>query len=312
MEESLRTRPLFGRWMALKLRPTRPLTFIGPAWAALCGAIASGGLTLRGQSVLFFILSLLLCDTVLGGWRVQWAESEWRRRVRRPGKTADATPKHGRRRALLRAVGKDPAEEDSAGLDPRVVRTAQWVLRQIARGRDLMLLFFNIEFAPIAIAGVLALSIAAVLGLTTVILVVVAMALALIESELRLGLSAWLRAFGEITLSWLIAQSAFGLFSWLSLGVALLFTLVYRALLGLAMGRNGRWVLLGNLAQVVVAIFLIAADAGIGAGIVLLALLAQILWQARYNADHDGAYYARQVQTYVLVTMIIAAFALWF
>ncbi|MCL4488568.1 MAG: hypothetical protein M1570_10625 [Chloroflexi bacterium] len=291
----MRTRPLFGRWIALDLRSTRPLTFIGPAWAALCGAIASGGLAFRGQNILFLVLSLLLCDAVLGGWRVLWAESEWRRLLHR--------------RAAAEQEVFDWVSDPS---DPRLVNIAHWILRQIVRGGALIRLFVNSDFVPIATAGILALSIAAVLGSVTMALVVAAMILALVERELRLDWAAWLRAFGEITLSWFIAQSALGVFSWPSLVIALLFTLVYRALLSLVTGRNGRWILVSNLAQVAVVLFLIAGDTALGAGIALLGLLAQILWQARYHQDHDGAFYARQVQSYVLVVMAVSALALWF
>ena len=83
MEESSSARPLVGRWLALELRPTRPLTWLGPSWAVLCGAVASGGLLPRGQSVLLLIFSLLLGDVLLGAWRALWLQPDWRDAVRR-------------------------------------------------------------------------------------------------------------------------------------------------------------------------------------------------------------------------------------
>src|SRR5712692_6596289 len=78
MESSFAARPLVGRLIALDIRPTRALTFLGPAWATLCGAIASGGLTLRGQTLLTLTFCFLLSDALLGAWRSLWLQSDWR------------------------------------------------------------------------------------------------------------------------------------------------------------------------------------------------------------------------------------------
>jgi hypothetical protein len=78
MEESYSARPLIGRWLALELRPTRPLTWLGPGWAVLCGAVASGGVQPRGQLLLLLIFSILVGDVLLGAWRALWLQPDWR------------------------------------------------------------------------------------------------------------------------------------------------------------------------------------------------------------------------------------------
>ncbi len=293
MEESFRTRPLFGRWIALDLRATRPLTLLGPAWAALCGAIASGGLLLKGQSILYLVLSLLLCDTLLTAWRVLWSEASWGKRSRNPHlwfDSYDVNPNPGFPRAF-----------QSAGM-------------RVAGLKDSVASALDSDIVGIVTAGALAASVAAVLGPIPLGLAVVAMVLSIAESRMSgsPGRGAWLKAITEIGLSWSVAELSLGSLSWLSLGYAISFTLIYRSLLGLATTRNSYWLALSNLAQVVVAGLLVVTNTPVGAGIVMLGLVAQILWQARYHEDRDGGAYARQVQSYVLVAMLICGFSLWF
>ncbi len=161
------------------------------------------------------------------------------------------------------------------------------------------------------IIGALALGIAVMLGRVAVILTIVAMALALIEAGIGTSRGAALRAVTEIAVPWLIAESAFGYFSWPSLAFIVLFAVSYRALLALATKRNERWILWSNVAQVIVVLLLVASYTPAGVGIALLALLAQVLWQARYRSDRDGQAYARHVQSYVLISMLAAALSLW-
>ncbi|HEX7594232.1 MAG TPA: hypothetical protein VF429_08690 [Anaerolineae bacterium] len=294
MEESFSARPLVGRWLELELRRTRPLTWLGPGWAVLCGAVASGGLAFRGSAVLLFVFSLLLGDVLLGAWRALWLQSDWRDAVRR-------------------AVANTPAWFIASDEASRWAIARAW--RQLAR----RVRFFRTVIWPqidslvvgMFMVGVLALSVASVLGLVPMVLTLAAMALALIEGQLRAERAADLRALFEIALPWLIAQTAFGYFSWLSLFFLLLFTLVYRALLGLSAARAGRWLLWNNLAQLVAALVLFAGNMPAVAGLLVLSLLAQVLWQTRYRVNRDGRAYVQRVQSYVLVAMLATGLALW-
>lgn len=294
MEESFSARPLVGRWLELDLRPTRPLTWLGPGWAVLCGAVASGGLALRGSAVLLFVFSLLLGDVLLGAWRALWLQPDWRDAVRR-------------------AVANTPAwfiasEEASRW---RIVRVWRQLARRVRFFRTVLWQQIDSLVVGMFMVGVLALSVTSVLGVVPMLLTLAALALALIEGQLPAERAADLRAVFEIALPWLIAQTAFGFFSWLSLVFVLLFTLVYRALLGLAAARAGRWLLWNNLAQSVVALVLFAGNAPAVAGLLVLSLLAQVLWQTRYRVNRDGRAYVQRVQSYVLVAMLATGLALW-
>ena len=70
-------RQALGPLMKLEVRVSRPLTWLGPAWAALCGAVASGWLTLSGENLLFLLIALFLADAL---WGTLWhliAERDW-------------------------------------------------------------------------------------------------------------------------------------------------------------------------------------------------------------------------------------------
>jgi hypothetical protein len=60
------TTPFLGRLLNLQLRPAQRVIWLGAAWAALCGAVASGKLALTGQSLLSLGLVLFLADPLLG------------------------------------------------------------------------------------------------------------------------------------------------------------------------------------------------------------------------------------------------------
>ena len=295
MEESYPARPVLGRLITLDLRPTRPLTFVGPAWAALCGAIASGGLDGRGQSWVVLILVILLCDALLGAWRALWLHADWR--VALPRNLASA-------RVWLILPDDTPA-----AFLPRVWRVTT---RRIAFARNVIWPLIDSEIIGMLIAGILAICIAALLSPAAFALTVVAMVLALVEGEVGGERGPSLHALIEIALPWLIAQSAFGYFSWLSLFFILLFTLIYRALLGLTGARQTRWLVWNNAPQIAIALVLFASNTPVGAGVVALGLLAQVLWQTRFRMDRDGRAYAQRVQSYVLVAMLVVSMSLWF
>jgi len=297
------TRPLVGRLIALDVRPTRTLTLLGPAWAALCGAIASGsliltsqtfpGVTVRGQTILTLILIIMLCDAFLGAWRSLWLQSDWRP-------------------ALSHAL--DSSDRWLRPWNPSEFFLRRWagtLGRWIKYLREIIWPIIESEMIGMIIAGILALSTAVVLGPQTFLLTVLAMILSLVEGQVGTARGAGLRALGEIALPFHIAQSAFGFFSWSSLAFAILFTLVYRALLGLATTRQMNWIRWSNIAQLGVVALLLIRSSPIGAGVVAMGLLAQVLWQARFIYDRDGSGYARRIQSYILVAMLIAAISLW-
>jgi len=293
MEESFSTRPIAGRWIALDFRPTRPVTFLGPTVAALCGVIAAGGLTWHGQSLLIVILALLLCDPLLGAWRALWFGSELRAALDR---------------ASLRTSAWSDFDDYATS---RLARLRSQIRRRIAFVRRVIWPLIDSEILGMFFAGILGLALAAVLGQIAVALTMLAMILALIEGRIGTVRGAGLRAIVEITIPWMIASSAFGYFTFWSFAFALVFTLIYRALLGIAQGQ-GQWLAWINLLDLLVIAMLIASNAIIGAAIVALGLIAHLLWQIHFRLDRNGRGYAQHVQSYILAAMLIAAFSLWF
>jgi hypothetical protein len=295
MEESLSTRPVVGRLIALDLRPTRPLTFVGPAWVALCGAIGSGGVLWRSQSILILALCILLCDALVGAWRSLWLHADWR--VALPRNLANA-------QIWMRLSDNVPS-----GF---IARLSRDVSRRVAFARNVIWPLVDSEIIGMLIAGILAICIAAMLNQITLALVAIAMFLALVEGEVNAERRMDLRSLIEVMLPWLIAQSAFGYFTWLSLIFVVLFTVVYRALLGLVVAQQERWLVWNNIPQILIVFLLIATNTPIGAAVVALGLFAQMLWQEHYRVNRDGRAYVQHAQSYVLVGMLVVGLSLWF
>jgi len=295
MEDSYSSaRPVAGRLFALDLRPARPLTFLGPLWATLCGALAAGGLIYHDQWLLKLILLMVLCDALLGAWRALWLHADWRTAL--PHNIANA------RLWLM------PPTYTPSALPQRLARALSQRIRFV---RIVIWPLIDSEIIGMIIAGVMAVCIAVVLGLVPTLLTALALVIALIEGQQSPERGVEWRGVYEIALPWFIAQSAFGYFSWLSLVFVVLFTLIYRALLAIASARKPRWMSVANVAQLVVILILIATNTPAGAGIIALGLLAQVLWQTRYRVDRDGRAYAQRVQSYLLVEMLIAGLSLW-
>ena len=295
MEDSYgSSRPVAGRLVALDFLPARPLTLLGPAWAVLCGAIASGGLLTKNQSFLYVVLLLLVCDALLGAWRARWLHADWR----------TALPHNLARAQIWLAIPDDAA-------DALPTRVSRFLSRRIKFIRSVLWPLVDSEIIGMLIAGTLALCLAVVLGVIPTLLTGVALILALIEGQLETQLGALLRAVFEITLPWLIAQSALGSLTWLAFVFVLMFTLVYLALLDLSATRKERRIITSNLTQLAIVLLLIAINTPAGAGIVALGLLVQVMWQARFRVDRDGRTYARRIQSYILMAMLVTAFALW-
>ncbi len=294
MEDSYRSvRPVAGRLFALDLRPARPLTFLGPLWATLCGALAAGGVIYHDQWLLKLILLIVLCDALLGAWRALWLHADWRTAL--PHNIANA------RLWLM------PPTYAPSALPQRLARAISYRIRF---ARFVIWPLIDSEIIGMILAGVMAVCLAVVLGLVPTILTALALVIALIEGQSpERGVE--LRGVYEIALPWLIAQSAFGYFSGLALAFVVLFTLIYRALFAIASSRETRWMSIANVAQLVVILILMATNTPAGAGIIALGLLAQVLWQIRYRVDRDGRAYAQRVQSYLLVEMLIAGLSLW-
>ncbi len=284
--------PSLGRRIALELRPAQPITWIGPVWATLCGGLASGALTLSGETVVRLAIAVILADPILGAWRAAWVYTDWRAplNVWRPTPT--------RSWMLL----------PYARLNSPAARLSQWISSRAKFWRSALMPQVGNALSALAVSGLIALTVALVLGTATFFICIFALAAAPLEAELgtqRMG--KWARALGEIGFAWLIGHATFATPTWESVLLALFFACVYRGLLSVVSSREVGFAI-ANVSQVVIAVILVARGALVNGGFVAMGLIGQSLWQAaaRRVDGLDPNYFPR-VQWFVLAAMLVAA-----
>ncbi len=286
------TRPPLGRRIALELHSAQPITWIGPAWATLCGGLASGAFAVSGETLLRILIAIILTDPILGAWRATWVNTDWR--------------------APLRVWKPTPTRSwmlvPYARLDSPAARFSQWISSRAKFWRSALWPEVGLALSTLLISGLIALTVALVLGTVVFIITVLALFLAPLEAELdthRAGL--WARTLLEISAAWLIGNAALAAPNLDSLLLALFFGFAYRGLLSIAASQDVGFAI-SNLSQVVVGAILVARGAVLNAGFVGIGLVAQALWQtvARRVGAYDATYLPR-VQWFLLAAMIIAA-----
>jgi len=286
--------PALGRRIALELKSARPLTWMGPIAATLCGALAASGLVLSGETALRVAIAILLTDPLLGAWRAAWVNTDWRR----PTRGWQATPTRAWMLVPYARLGSPAA------------RFSQWLSSRAKFWREAVMPQVGQSLTALLVTGVIALFIALALGTSTFILTLAALLFAPLESELgENGAGRWLRAGAEIGMAWLIGDAAISrvLPPLDSALVALLFAVSYRGLLSVASRPRLGFAIL-NISQVLVIALLIARGAIINATIVALALGALVLWETLVRAGRETApAFLRRAQWFLLVAMVMAA-----
>jgi len=287
-------RPAVGRRVALELRPARPLTWLGPIAATICGALAASGLVVSGELLLRVAIAILLTDPILGAWRAAWVNTDWRR----PMQGWEATPTRAWMLVPYARLGSPAA------------RFSQWLSSRAKFWREAVMPQVGQSISTIIFTALIALSIALALGTATFILTLIALVFAPLESEFgRTGAGRWARAFSEIGMAWLLGDAAISqvLPPFDSALMAVLFAMTYRGLLSIA-SRPNLGVTIANIAQIALIVFLVTRGAVINAVILALALGAQVLWQAvMREGRQDAAAFLGRVQWFVLLAMVVAA-----
>ncbi len=288
------SRPSMGRRVALELRSARPMTWLGPIAATICGAIAAQGLLISGETLLRVAIAVLLTDAILGAWRAAWVNTDW------------TSPMRGWKATPTRAWMLVPY----ARLGSPAARFSQWLSSRAKFWREAVMPQVGQSLTAILVTGLIALSVALVLGAAAFILTLGALLLAPLESELgEHGAGRWARSFAEIGMAWLIGDAALSqIFPPLdSAIVALLCAVTYRGLLSVA-ARPRLGFAIVNVAQTALVIFLLARGALINATIVALAFGALILWQTLVRAGRaDSKIFLGRAQWFVLLAMVISA-----
>jgi chlorophyll synthase len=287
----------FGPLIKLEVRSTRPLTWLGPAWAALCGAVASGWLTFNGQNLLVLLIALFLADAL---WGTLWhliTETEW---------FVSSNWLSQAQEASLTALPYTAPGSPSHRIFGRLGRMRAW-WRGVFWPRRGSALLGLIVVLP------LTLILAIILGRRVIILTLAALAimvLALLRARRQSAPPPSLRAVLEMGLAWLAGHTAFGPLSLWSFLLAALYTVTYHSCLKLARNGAKRWLILLTILQAAVIALLIFFRQPVMAGVVGLLLLPQMLLQPFLDQGKVELWYLRRTGPLLMAGMLLAALAI--
>lgn len=284
-----------GAWWA------KPRIWLGPAWAVLCGSLASGRLEFDGRTLLVLLLSLFLGDPLLG---TIWREASTIASPSNPTSLSEG-PK-------VRL--SSPPYTLPGSLANRLIL---WAEERLSWWRSSFYPRFQASLAGLAFALPLAFVLSILLGQSVVVLIAVALILAAWES-LRLhdgrGPSLLLRASYAGGVAWLVGYLAFmPSLSQVAIprhGEATLWALIYTGVLyafqSIDKGKRDKGVRLLNLVQIFGVALLVLTREPILAGVAALLLLPQMLLQPVFKR---GRSYLRRTQFFALVAMMVGALA---
>jgi len=286
-----------GRLIGLRMEMSSSSIWLGSAWAALCGAVASGQMGLKAQSLLLLLLVLFLVDPVLGGiWRLG-VDTDW---------FAPFAGGH-----LSRGEVPSKSLPYTSPGSPGY-RASRWLAGVLAWWRTDFRPHVGAEFLSLILTLAVAIMLVSLLGplvalLTLVALVLMAVVLFFRQRE---AISFSLRAILELGLPWLIGHLAFGSLNWESVALALAYTVAYYACFVLLDGRRRTAMRLLNGSQIVAVALLIIVREPILAGIAGLLLLAQLLLQPFLWRGEAEWWYLQRSQPWLMAEMLTAGLAI--
>lgn len=293
--DSIHPHPTSGGLIRLQARLADLTTWLSPAWAALCGVVASGGFGWQGADWLQLALLILLAD---GGWGTLWAAI---------GGTDWATPfRRWQHWQFGERISKLPYTlPDSPG--DRVFR---WFGQFRAWWRHLFWLDCGPALTTIIITLPAVVVLAILLGPDLILLSAGAIAV------MQLGL-AWRGGSGDsapgwdaiiaVTLPWLAGHLAFGTLTPSSSVLALTFGLAWGAAWGIESSR-GRILAAGG--QFVAAALLVALSQPLAACGVVLLLVPQLALLPWIKHGQPAGWYVRYTRPWLMAAMLLAAWAL--
>jgi hypothetical protein len=290
-----------GRLFTIEVERAGSRTWLGPAWAVVCGTVASGGLALEWRVPVLLLLGVLLADSVLG--------SVWRLVV-------EGEPKSGRRTGS----GSKPVSGSVAPALP--FSLPESLEKRLSDCRRTFSTHAGTRVLGLGFLSVFALLIGAILGNVAVLLTVAALLVAaarLAVSERHGVLPGLLASVYLAGLPWLMGFAAFGHLQWgaegkRALAQALILAAVYAVtfhayrLLGGQLLSRGATVL--SLAQVGAVVVLVVAREPILAGAVGLLLLPQLMLQPALLKVGEGVWYLQRVQVFTLLATLVTAAAM--
>jgi hypothetical protein len=275
-----------GQLLRLQI-PVRTRTlWLSPAWAVVCGIVASSAFVWTGRDVLIGALALVVVD---GAWATVWwglVDSDWRS-LFATWDTFDVAHVE----ATWGAAGSSAARSQRG-----LARLRLWwqVIGKERAGSPLLSALFS---------AVLAFLLSAVIGAAAIGLTLAALALTQIGLILRVHGRAVnvLRGCVDVGLAWLLGHAAFGQLTLLSALTAVIFSFSYAALLDLAQGATStrRWL----IPQFILVIILVLLQQPFAA----LALLTMLIAQTSLATALHGLDFARTAQIWLMLSMLIAA-----
>ncbi len=288
-------RQVLGPLMRLDVRNNWSLIRLGPAWAALCGAVASGRLALSGQSLLFLLMVLFLADPL---WGTLWhliAERDW----------------------FAYSADLQVEKEDLAALPYTTpgslsYRAFSWLNRKWAWWRVVFWPQLGHALLTLALALFLTLILSVILGQRVILITIAALAvtvLALLRAHRHGASSSSLQAILEMGFAWLAGHVAFAPLTLWSFVLAGFYTIAYHSCLKLAQNSAGRWLLLLKASQATVIAILVFLREPVIAGVVALMLLPQMLLQPFLNQGAVELWYLRRTYPFLMAGTLLAALA---
>jgi hypothetical protein len=281
-----------GHFIRIQIPARSRGLWLSPAWAVLCGVVASGAFVWTGRDVLIAALAVLLAD---GAWATVWwslVETDWPQLI---GCWPLVTPNPVEQPWPLARPGS-PAD-----------RAQQWA----ARGR----MWWHVVLWPEAgtpvlsalVSSGLAVALSAVIGWPALTLSLGALALIQIGVllEHRHGRASHV-AHGalDVGLAWALGHAAFGALTPVSIGLAALFAIVYGSSIDLAHGGQQRrgWL----LPQAIVVLILVVIQQPLAA----FAATSLLITQALLATVLRGVPFAQAAQGWLLLAMLAAALAI--
>ncbi len=286
-----------GRLISLRMEMGSSSAWLGSAWAALCGAVASGQMGLEAQSLLLLLLVLFLVDPVLGGVSGLVFGTDW---------FAPFAAGH-LSRGEIPSKSLPYTSPGSPGY-----RASRWLAGVLAWWRKDFRPHVGTEFLSLILTLAVAIMLASLLGRLVTLLTLVTlvlMAVVLFSSRRRGAISFSLRAILELGLPWLIGHLAFGSLNWESVAFALAYTVAYYARFVLLDGRRRAATRLLNSSQVAAVALLIVVKEPILAGIAGLLLPPQLLLQSFLWRDEAEWWYLQRSQPWLIAGMLTVALA---
>jgi len=287
--------PASGGLIRLQARSARLSTWLGPAWAAACGVVASGGFGWQGDDWIRLALLILLVD---GGWGALWValgSTDWARPLRRWRHWHFGEPVS----RLPYTLPGSPGEQAS-----------RWLGQLRAWWRDVLWPACGPAISTVVVALPLTALLAALLGTELVLLSLVAVVI------MQLGL-AWEGGRGAVApgwdaaiaavLPWMAGHIAFGAPSLRSAGLALTFGLAWGAAWRVD-SRASRALEIG--AQFLAAALFVAVHRPLAAGCLVLLFVPQLVLLPWLQRGRTASWYVRHTRPWLMAAMLIAAWAL--